>query len=237
MDDIVLELFCIYDENNEFASGSNGPRLLWTDHDVDYKDIHKLRVLRNKYKKGLHITTNESEIRSIFDSFNVIVLRKYQNESKLILGCGNNPLSFGATFLRNDWDQTYKSDNDYIKKCQWDNHMHNNEYTINPDVGMNPSMVGEFGINDFTFLGKQIFEEIIFEEFIIESYLEDNVYTSSNINTITMLIYLLRENGKVILNGKSIFFKKNNALVSINDNTKLDCDSPEIYHQFYLTWI
>lgn len=221
---IVIELFNDYDKNKEFASGSNGPRLLWTTNKSEYIENNN-DDLNFDYAKFLSVNNNPNIIRDIYQKYKVIQMRQYLSENVLILGCGNSPIAFGSTFVKNK----YKN-----------KHLHTNCYTINPDLGMNPSIVGQFGVDDFTFLGESIFDEIIFEGFMMNAYIDkDNEFVhTENINTISSIIFLLKENGVVKVNNGStdnaIFKKNNNCLQSIINNDFLLCDdSPKSYLAFF----
>ncbi len=150
------------------------------------------------YKKELVVDNDIEIIEQLYTDHNIIQLRKINNETKLILGCGNYPISFeGFSFTRpvyqNHMDPKYARE--MIKYGM--QHKHDGCYTINPDIGMNPSIIGEFGIQDMKFLPGDYFEEIQFEGFVIDCDVVDGQIHTENKCTINNLIYLLKENGIV----------------------------------------
>jgi len=126
----------------------------------------------------------------------VIILREYNNEDTLILGCGNDPCYAGGTPTHLE-DQNLNSvhahSHEYARLAYWreyrTNHLHTGCYTVNPSIGYNPSIIGHFGIDDFRHLPAGCFKEIVFEGFRLEP--EDNVCTIRDV------LHLLCEGGSV----------------------------------------
>jgi len=119
-------------------------------------------------------------------------IRKYKNESTLILGCGN---------MSNEQDQ------------------HHGCYTIDPDIKRNPSLQAKFGIDNVkNYLPSQCFYDIIFEGFILEPYEWCRGF-GTNKNIIDTLYYLLKEGGFIYgawlgKEPQQIFQRLNGVLVS-----------------------
>jgi hypothetical protein len=86
--------------------------------------------------------TNE-EIKNIYKKFGVIQLRYiHPEDTKLLIGCGNNPILDFQT-----------------------NHEHKGMVTINPELSMNPTIVGGFGVQDL----REILPENHFSSLVEES--------------------------------------------------------------------
>lgn len=237
MNDHVIRLFCDFDSKNEFASGSNGPRLTWTMNPCKYSVNHNVS-LDFPYKKDLLINNSKEVIDEIYQKYGVIQMRKYNNEDTLILGCGNDPIFFGSyqCSYRKEYHDPKNKDTYFLKERI--KHLHSDCYTIDPDIGMNPSIVGSFGINKIDFLPPKIFKKIIFEGFLIEGYAEPYKNWNKNVCTIESILYLLQDNGVVYLLTDSVkllfkyckFYKKNGKLYSIDNKNVIDDDND--YLQF-----
>lgn len=164
-------------------------------------------------KKNLTIVNNVNLINSMYDEYGIIQMRPLNNETQLLLGCGNTPL------------------------CDiWSNeeHSHRKCYTIDPNIGMNPSIIGAFGINDMTFLPFEHFDTILFEGFMLEcDNAKGKTRKTKNKRTIQDILYLLKENGKIKCeDARDFFVKKNNKLYhSSDDNIVISSD--EDYSLFY----
>lgn len=180
MVDLVLNLF------DQYISDQNSR------YDFDIKKIwSKSSYLDNTpFKSELKINSDIQTIKNLYQKYKIIQLRKLTTETKLIIGCGNGPVFWGSLpillkFQKILYGRVINKTGDKYNS----DHSHINCYTINPDIGMNPSVVGEFGISDFKFLPKNYFEEIIFEGFMLDP--------ESNKNTIQTILYLLKPNGSV----------------------------------------
>lgn len=115
----------------------------------------------------------------------VLMMRRYKGEKRLVVACGNGPLLF------DDTDDLPMSNDEYYREYR-ENHLHIDEYTINILLGMNPSMIGSFGQTDLRLLLPQArFEEIEFEG----GGCKEEKWTISN------LLWLLKEGGRVLLSG------------------------------------
>ena len=198
--DLVVNLFGKFDKVNEFASGSNGPRLVWTMNDsMTFRN--KNTSLDFPYKKELDVTNDRETICTLFDKFKVIQLRNWKGEKKLILGCGNNPVFWGSCALKAEYQDSADDNNKKWLKFGT-KHQHRGCYTIDPDIGMNPSIVGQFGIRDMKpFLPKNHFKEIHFENFMLSTSDEAPEEKYKNVCTIDNLLYLLKEGGIVTRKG------------------------------------
>lgn len=217
----ILELFGIFDLKNPLANGWDGSRMRWTLNDSHrQKNFHK-SIDDIKNKELLKICNDFDTVKNIFENHCVIQMRKYKGEPTLILGCGNDPV-------------------DIYYKTEELNHQHENCYTIDHDIGMNPSIVGRFGIDDMKFLGKEIFDEIIFEGFKISCHYREGkkkrVIDTDNKCTIENILYLLKDNGNVIFRAENEEFgrlmKKNNKL-HFDDKIIISSDNPKEYLLFY----
>jgi hypothetical protein len=146
--DAVTECFALFDKSREFVSGSNGPRLAWTLNASEYLDGTKDRLMAFQYKHLLSVNCEAAKIREIYAKHEVVRLREYAGERTLVVGCGNSPFLFGAS-LGDKTQPTF---------CM---SSHEGCYTVNVDLGMNPSVVMEFGEQDFVHLPS--FDKVVFE--------------------------------------------------------------------------
>lgn len=238
MEDHIIKLFCDFDSKNEFASGCNGPRLTWTLNSSEFS-INENLSLDFPYKKDLSIDNSIEQIDEIYQKYGVIQMRKYKNEETLVLGCGNDPIFFESyeCAYRKEYHDPMNKDKYFLKERI--KHLHPDCYTVNPDIGMNPSIVGSFGINKMDFLPQNSFKKIIFEGFMIDCYVESHKLLTKNVCTIESIIYLLQDNGVVYLltNDKKVlseccrFYKKNQKLYSMDNQIVIESDND--YLQFY----
>lgn len=81
------------------------------------------------------------------------MVREYNGEKKLIIGCGNGPESWCPCCVPEDFDPER-----YRKK-----HLHSDAYTIDTNPDMNPSAIGNIVTQTFEFIPDGAFDEIIFE--------------------------------------------------------------------------
>lgn len=151
-----------------------------------------------KVSNSIIVTESIENIEKYYNLSGTIVLRPYDGEKKLILGCGN--LHNYKIYQNND--DFY---DDFISK-----HIHMNEYTINPDISMNPSIASEYGKKIFSSIPDNSFKEIIFEGFMANNIKKYPYYLSE-------LDRLLKNNGKVLLDigikrKKHLMYKLNGKL-------------------------
>jgi len=106
--------------------------------------------------KNLSINNNLEYIKNIYENNKYIELRKYNNEKKLIFGCGNKRLDCGNLYPCSDDDE--KQEYDMF-------HSHENAYTIDTTLIANPSIVSFFDetSNYEKSLPDNSFDLIIFE--------------------------------------------------------------------------
>lgn len=259
--DRVLKLNIDFIKKNNNNLSTNWIEKFWCDSDIYKKSfIKKIKIDKNY--------VNDKEIIDTYDKHGIIILRKIKNEKKLVLGCGNHPFAFEGSLMidcvennepyyiiqlpkkypihykdkvfdKEDLKYILYMKNKFREKCK-----HTNEYTINPDIGMNPSIVGLFGIQDMrNILPENYFTTILFEGFMIYGYLNDN-YIKANRCTISNLIWTLEENGKVQISKSRdeygnkiitpVMIKKNGKLYSELYDVYLDDDKPNTYNIFYL---
>lgn len=138
------------------------------------------------YKQYLNIDVDSHTMIDIFNRYKVIQLRKYSKEKKLLIGCGNNPITFFGYPCIEQYTGSQKK-GDWVKN--WSRHSHCGCFTMDKNIGMNPSIVGQLGVDDITFLPDQCFDEIILDGIVPD--------TKNNVNTIKMLLYLLKNGGCV----------------------------------------
>lgn len=153
----------------------------------------------------VEVTNDADSIQTNFEKYGVVQLRKLKDEKILLLGCGNGPEIFGSS----------QEVCDYRTK-----HLHEGCYTVDPDIDMNPSVVGQFGVDDFSFLPKESFDTIVYEGFMQEL---DEEYSGElekyrNRNSIATILYLLKDGGSVSTTCSPEdfpirFVKKNGVLV------------------------
>ena len=77
-------------------------------------------------------------------NINYCIVRPYAGEKTLIIGCGKSPF-------------------DYIEWGCVDEHVHNDVYTIDINLRMNPCVIGDIDNLDLLFIPDNSFDEIIFE--------------------------------------------------------------------------
>lgn len=219
----VDHIITLYNEYKKYHNIQNNYETIWNCTISD-------NILNVEFKKELIIDNDTNSIDSVYDKYKVIQLRSLNNERTLIIGCGNNPIFNGNNLLKKDYES------DILKmESRWQNyskkHEHLGCYTINPDLGMNPSIVGQFGIDDFKFLPEGCFDQIIFEGFLLYCTKDnfDKIY--SNTCTINNILYLLKDGGLVEKKYKKI----NGCLQSLfrNDLIIKNEDCVDSYYQFY----
>ena len=94
---------------------------------------------------NLKIELPANRIKLIYEQFGVIQLREV-NSRTLTLGCGSEPLLYGSSI------EGYK-----------EKHAHQNEITMSPELGFNPTVVAYFE-GKFKF-AENYFEKVVFEGF------------------------------------------------------------------------
>lgn len=104
--------------------------------------------------KNLDIDYTIEEIESSFDKYGVIMLRPIGGMESLLLGCGNCPV-----------------DSNFSDKV----HAHTGYDTINPELTMNPTVVGAFGVDKglLELLPKDHYKRLSGERLTIALYPED----------------------------------------------------------------
>ena len=120
---------------------------------IKLHNFHKNCIDKLSIDDGYPVEWKNNEGKTIF-----VQLRKIKNENKLLLGCGNNPTSICYhSPLHEDFEKECHSyGNDYewskiiIKQTydqlsQGKNHLHENYITIDPNITMNPTIIGFFG--------------------------------------------------------------------------------------------
>jgi hypothetical protein len=111
----------------------------------------------------INVTTDINIIEKYYNSQECIVLREYNNETILVIGCGS---VLNYQDIRHRYDGFDKHDKDFCKFSK--NHKHIDHYTIDPDIVLNPSTVGFFGYQIFMNIPDGSFKKIIFEGFYPE---------------------------------------------------------------------
>jgi len=159
----------------------------------------------------IDVTLHQHEIEQINAQDGTIPLRPYNNETKLILGCGSlKPYEEIKRKNHNPEDLIW-----WTQYCH--NHAHPDCATIDPDIHRNPTVIGSFGYNTFTHFPDESFESINFEGFCLEADEEDATAA------IPELIRLLKPNGIVVCssdNGKiweQKLIKQDQTLVGFNN--------------------
>ena len=154
---MILELFKRYDAMHPMASGTSGPKVMWVDG--AYADPAQLVDF-------LGVTSTLDEMVDVWARNEAVLLRPYRQEKTLVVGCGNKPVAFSCGLIDERACALYPNyamPIDIVDDFRA-NHCHVGEYTWNPDIGMNPSVVGRFGDTDATaFLPAHCFTQIIFE--------------------------------------------------------------------------
>ncbi len=89
-------------------------------------DLNRISELGIHCLSNLTLDYSLEEIEKKFEETGVIVLRNPQSSKKLLLGCGNCPV-----------DKNFDA---FI-------HHHKDAVTINPEITMNPTIIGAFGKN------------------------------------------------------------------------------------------
>jgi hypothetical protein len=222
---VIIRLYQEFDNLHPWDTGSSGTRQTWTNNSVEYGSNQWKEVDKLPFAKELSVDNSVSDVQKLYNWYGVIQLRRYAGERKLILGCGNNPIFIGSTPLRKQYDSVTEFWSNYAES-----HKHVGCYTINPDIGMNPSIVGCFGIEDFTFLPKGAFTEIEFEGFLLNAYILDGRFCSSNVRTVRDLVHLLAPDGIASVKREDTtvhkFRKARNRLIGIDEHSVVCDDSP-----------
>lgn len=103
----------------------------------------------------LSIKNNLEDIKHVYESNKYIQLRQYNNEKKLIIGCGNGRLDCGN--LEPCHSESYKVNYDKY-------HIHEDAFTIDLTLIANPSIISEFNqLSSYLTLPDNSFDLIIFE--------------------------------------------------------------------------
>lgn len=129
---------------------------------------HSLRTLGDSKKEiinniqKLNITLPIDKIKDIFNKTGLIQLREADTSKKLLVGCGNGQIGDGGCKSKHDG---------YI--------------TINPEIEMNPTIVGAFGHDDNLNL---ILKEGFFEEFHSECVTLGSTFSELSKNTFKPMI-------------------------------------------------
>ena len=212
---LILHLFSLYDKRNQFASGTNGPSIAWT--------IVKLRCDNEQQQqqqpphfntmalaKHLSITNNRRGLIHAWNAHGVILLRPWNGEKELVIGCGNSPFMFGSVALkkslRRKLDATVDMPKDSVNAFEkLSKHVHDGAYTINPDPGMNPSVIARFGIDDLGFIPSGSIKRVFYEGTTLADY--------NNKNTIATLLRILSNGGIV---STSLNFKDDDGDVDVH---------------------
>lgn len=155
-----------------------------------YSNSHEL-VLRKsedieKYSQRIKVTTNKKN----YINNGLIILRSYQGEKNLVIGCGN-VLCDGNKF-------------GYRK--------HENSYTIDPDIDRNPSVCCEFGKQKIVNIPDNAFENIICEGFYPEDPNKLTYFYSEILRMLKDGGYLWQCNDS---HCRTSYIKKHNILVEI----------------------
>ena len=144
-------------------------------------NYHPYFKLYKSEMETLDIQCTILEMKKQFKNSNNFSLRKYNNEKTLVIGCGNHPrLFYGKT-----WKEMERLHPSWYRE----RHNHKNCCTIDPDIAVNPTVVGLFGVHEFPMFPDNAFKLIIFEGAPVDINL-DNYKKELN--------RLLATNGKVI---------------------------------------
>lgn len=123
-------------------------------------------------QKYINVTIDMDKFNEYYTTSGCLPLREYNGEDTLVIGCGS-PINLQVLMNR-----YYKAK--YTLQNKWttygEKHQHTYHYTINPDIIMNPSVVGLFGYQKFANIPDNSFSKIIFEcvcpDFCKGSYFE-----------------------------------------------------------------
>lgn len=159
-------------------------------------------------------------IKNNFNAYGVFILRPYNNQKKLIIGCGKKP-------LRNCGG--YPFDNEQEEKEYHHEHIHSDAYTIDPLHASNPDVVGAIQFNTFDFIPKESFDIIEFE--------------GISVNVTPILIYnlvrLLKQHGIVTLNNEPKLIRVGNNIMYFGTCVNLSIDK-ELFdcnqHQSFINY-
>lgn len=203
----VLHYFQQYDQTREFHSSSDGPRLLWTDTPTTYPNERALliRAMGKRLSSHLTIDCGAEEVKEAYRRYECVPLRPYRGERTLVVGCGNHPVANGS------WDLV-RLGSEYREE-----HHHLGAYTVNPDLGMNPSVVMAFGKDPraHLYLPPGAFDLVHLEGFRWESDTDSPYWREA-------LLHVLRDNGEVRgTEGRLLMTKRGDSLRLPSDNTAL----------------
>jgi len=126
-------------------------------HDIYSDFTEPFYDTKINYIDKLIIKNDLEYIRDIYNKYNYIELRKYNNEKTLIIGCGNVRLdnsNLDICSIQNDCDR--------IKENKY--HSHDNCFTIDGSFVANPCIIGTFNDKSiFNTIPNNSFNYIIFE--------------------------------------------------------------------------
>jgi hypothetical protein len=153
--------------NDIFPFGNYGRcanLLLGKQSDIDFMQNH------------INVTTEIDTFTKYYDYQGCLVLREYNNETILIIGCGS---VINYQDIKNRYSGSSKTDEHY---CDFnEKHKHVGHYTIDPDITLNPSIVGFFGYQKFTNIPDGSFTKIIFEGFYPDDEESEGPYFDSEL--------------------------------------------------------
>jgi hypothetical protein len=244
--DCVLGLIARLDSTDEFYCGTNGTRQHWTDNESVYHQNDEKKGIDREHKTKMVVTETCQTMVETYETFGIIPLRPYCNETTLVIGCGNGPIGYYGGILGSRCQDDILSV--FFQYTQ--RHQHHGCYTIDAAFSANPSLVATFGKVDLRrFLPREIFNRIDFEGFMIRcgmfsreigAYRDESLLTlgasefdTENVCTISNLIHLLTDGGIVSLSNRTTCEKKNGTLRNIlNPLETFEYDDPETYYRF-----
>jgi hypothetical protein len=119
-------------------------------------DFNKDEIFKNFDLNNLFITNNLETMQKCFKDYKYLEIRKYNNERKLIIGCGNRRLD------NRNLDLCIPSECDQIRENIFHSHM--DAYTIDMSLVANPSIISEFTTGSkYPTIPDNSFDIIIFE--------------------------------------------------------------------------
>lgn len=137
--DMVTELLKLYYNYYEHVLGNIPDDTVRTNLKISL-DFDNTKIYNGLPLFDLDIEYTIEQIKYYYDKYGIIVLRNPFASKKLLLGCGNKPLEHG------NFDSGI--------------HAHNGYITINPEITMNPTIIGAFGVDDGI---KQLYLDIGFK--------------------------------------------------------------------------
>lgn len=160
----LIELQLFGEEVRQIESGH------YITYSAKAKTLHEVNIeamtyIRSETSPKLTVSNTYKQIIEIYKKYGYIELRPYNNEDTIVFCCGNTPI-----------------EPVYIN-CKED-HNHKDQYTIDENPLMNPSIIGSFGYHKFETIPTNSINSMIFEGVNTTIVSKDEIYTENIMNRI-----------------------------------------------------